>query len=39
MSFVKMWFSTDQEILGEIESVDLKEGGSEIRVVESNKVD
>ena len=33
-----MWFSTDQEILGEIESVDLKEGGSEIRVVESNKV-
>ncbi|CBY39846.1 unnamed protein product [Oikopleura dioica] len=28
---LEMWFSTDQEILGEIESVDLKEGGSEIR--------
>lgn len=36
---LEMWFSTDQEILGEIESVDLKEGGSEIRVVESNKLE
>lgn len=35
---LEMWFSADQEILGEITTHDLKPGGSEIKVTEENKV-
>ena len=35
---LEMWFSADQEILGEITTHDLKPGGSDIRVTEDNKV-
>ena len=35
---LEMWFSADQEILGEITTHDLKPGGSEVKVTEENKV-
>ena len=34
---MEMFFCTDQEILGEISTHDLKPGGSEIQVTEENK--
>ena len=35
---LEIYFCADQEILGEVISSDLKEGGSDIRVDEDNKV-
>lgn len=34
---LEMYFSTDQEILGEVTTHDLKENGSDVRVTEANK--
>ena len=34
---LEMYFSTDQEILGEVTTHDLKENGADIRVTEANK--
>lgn len=34
---LEMWFSVDQEILGEITTHDLKPGGADIKVTEDNK--
>ena len=34
---LEIYFSTDQEILGEVTTHDLKENGGEIRVTEENK--